>query len=151
MPAELYLIFELYCDKPRLTSVPALASVPLGRALLRPYSEVEPVAAGTVALYQELVEVAPGIVCDVEEDARHADGLLDAGTADIHGAARQVVGTFAAAYEGVHLRRAVARSTPRAICARRVSLFYLSYSIIFICKHTLRDCEIARLRDFSVF
>ena len=74
------LINSLRLDKPTLSSIP-----------LRLHSEVNPVAACLIALYEQLIIFLLDTVGDVQEDRGIADGLLEARHTDIHGAARQVV------------------------------------------------------------
>ena len=59
--------------------------------ILWPHREVQPVATALVAFYQQLVIVLSGLVGVVHQDHRIPYRLLDAGDADIHGTARQVI------------------------------------------------------------
>ena len=51
---------------------------------------MDPIGCATL-LKDELVKVSLGAICDIEQDACHADHLLGAVALDIYGAAREVI------------------------------------------------------------
>ena len=69
---------------------------------------MDPIAALAITFDIKLIIITIGAVGDIQQDARIAEGLLDAHAADIHGATCQMIARGRASCQPIHLRRTIA-------------------------------------------
>ena len=82
---------------------------------------MNPIVPFAIALDKQLIEIFPAVIGGIEQDGGIAYRLLHASTADIHGAARQMVARICAANGPVHIRRTIAtRDNDRLHVLRRL-------------------------------